>query len=76
MFDLVIWTLVMAASLFVLEFVLGVGQALRPGATGAAGLDPSGRLKPATTWVHITMAGPSSGQPDHVSQETATAKAA
>ena len=74
MFDLVIWTLILAASVFVLEFVLRVGRALRPGATGATGPDPSGRRpEPATTWVHITMARPSSGHPDHVSQETAKA---
>jgi hypothetical protein len=74
MFDLVIWILALAATVFVLEFVLGLGQALRPGATATSVLDPGGhRLKPTTTWVHITMAGPSDGQRDHVFQETTKA---
>ena len=41
MLDLVIWTLITAVSLFVLDFAIAFGPARKAGATGATSLDPS-----------------------------------
>ena len=49
MLDLVIWTLITAVSLFVLDFALALWRALKAGATGAPWLDSSGhRARSAT----------------------------
>jgi hypothetical protein len=72
MFNLVIWTLGIAVGTLVLDIVLSFGQVLMSDATGTTAFDPSGhRPKPATAWVHVTMAGPGPSRPDQVLQEPA-----